>query len=224
MITDFTSEWYQNFNSKRLEHLANLDLDLCNKKVLEVSAGVGDLTHFWLDRDCKVTVTEPRLENRKQIQQKFPQTEILDIDLNKNDLQTIFNEKFDIIFCYGVLYHLKNPAKTLKILSEQCKGLLLIETIVHESDDLTISKGQRNIDDVKTGIDGYWNRMTRKLTFITLKFFFPYVYTPINQPKHSHFSLNWTKEGKVRRMIFIASRTPLANEKLSEVLLGNQTI
>ena len=59
----FRGGHYQRHNARRLEHLASLRLDLAGKRVLEVGAGIGDHTTFFLDRDCTVVATEPRPEN-----------------------------------------------------------------------------------------------------------------------------------------------------------------
>jgi len=53
----------QRRSARRLEHLASLGLDLHGKRVLEVGAGVGDHTGFFLDRDCTIVSTESKPEN-----------------------------------------------------------------------------------------------------------------------------------------------------------------
>jgi hypothetical protein len=49
-------------NVARLAHLAALDLPMDGGTVLEVGAGVGRLTGFFIGRDCSVVVTEARAE------------------------------------------------------------------------------------------------------------------------------------------------------------------
>lgn len=39
-----------------------------------------------------------------------------------------FDGKFDIIFCYGLLYHLGNPAKATEFMSKACLTTLIMET------------------------------------------------------------------------------------------------
>ena len=56
----FRGGHYQRHNARRQEHLASLQLDLAGKRVLEVGAGIGDHTTFFLDRECTVVATEPR--------------------------------------------------------------------------------------------------------------------------------------------------------------------
>ena len=59
-ITSFNEEFYQLHNRKRQEHLASLNLPLGDKRVLEVGAGVGDHSKFFIDRGCSIDVTEAR--------------------------------------------------------------------------------------------------------------------------------------------------------------------
>ena len=59
----FRSPQYCRHNCRRQEHLATLGLELDSKSVLELGAGVGDHTTFFLDRGCTVTSVKPRIEN-----------------------------------------------------------------------------------------------------------------------------------------------------------------
>ncbi len=54
----FLSYHYQRHNQRRLEHLATLGLSIAGSTVLEVGAGIGDHTSFFLDRGCHVVCTE----------------------------------------------------------------------------------------------------------------------------------------------------------------------
>jgi len=62
-LEDFHSVSYLRHNARRLEHLASLNLDISGRSVLELGAGVGDHTTFFLDRGCTVTCVKPRAEN-----------------------------------------------------------------------------------------------------------------------------------------------------------------
>src|SRR5438045_257276 len=50
IYAEFLSPAYQSHNIARLQHLDSLGLDLSGKRVLEVGAGVGDHTLFYLYR------------------------------------------------------------------------------------------------------------------------------------------------------------------------------
>jgi cyclopropane fatty-acyl-phospholipid synthase-like methyltransferase len=222
----FENEWYQNFNQKRLDHLQSLKLDLYNKKVLEVGAGVGDLTHFWISRNCDVTIHEAKSENIERLSKRYPNLDLITTDLNSGDLSRTLSSQFDIIFCYGVLYHLKNPTQTLKILSDKCSGMLLLETVVAKENGIVVKKGKHDKINEATAPDGQFCHLSREIIFATLKFFFPHIYVPLSQPNHEHFPENWTivdKKRKTYRAVFIVSQKELANKQLIEHLPMNQT-
>ena len=96
--TVFRTDFIHKHTQNRLRHLKSLDLDLSGKTVLELRAGVGDFTEFFLDSDCIVTAVEGRKENADMIRQRFADCEklrVLQMDLNKpgelrNNLTTSF--------------------------------------------------------------------------------------------------------------------------------------
>lgn len=221
-----TSEWYHDFNDQRLKHLDQLGLNLHGKKVLELGAALGDLTTFWLDKDCEITVTEPREENRAVLKSKFPALKILHLNLNETENDPLQDTYFDIAFCYGLLYLLKSPLKAIQYLSQKC-DVLLIETIVNASTEMEITKNKnsqiRSELSNQLGMNGYYAIPSRKWVFTTLKFFFPNVYVPLTQPKHNHFPINWadatTHKSQNKRAIFVASKHEIKSEQLSKELI-----
>ena len=56
----FKSEHYQKHNKNRLDHLASLGFSFEGSNILEVGAGIGDHTEFYLSYDCSVTVSDAR--------------------------------------------------------------------------------------------------------------------------------------------------------------------
>src|SRR5262245_4186926 len=65
----FHSDEYSRHTARRLEHLASLGIPVHSRTVLEVGAGIGDLTHYFLDRGCTVTATDVREENVRYLKQ-----------------------------------------------------------------------------------------------------------------------------------------------------------
>jgi len=104
----FLSWDYMRHNQRRQEHLASLGLDIRGSTVLEVGAGIGDHTSFFLDRDCRVVTSDAREENLKQLRRRYPDIEVRRLDLDSPP--STFEGAFDIVYCYGLLYHLQNPA------------------------------------------------------------------------------------------------------------------
>ena len=217
-IAAFHSDHYLRHNQRRLEHLASLGLNLAEKTVLEVGAGIGDHTSFFLDRQCQVTTTEGRLDNLAILQQRYSDLAVRHLDLNEPDPE--FNEKFDIVHCYGLLYHLHQPENGIAFMAAHCRQLLLLETCVSFGETELVNLCSEPADSPTQSVSGQGCRPTRPWILNRLKQHFPYVYLPFTQPNHEEFPLDWTNpstsNAALTRAVFIASRQPLNNPLLTE--------
>ncbi len=226
MIDEFKTEGYQRHNRCRQEHLASLGLSLRNKLVLEVGAGVGDHTGFWLERGCWVTCIEAREENAKRIRAAHPSAAVAVHDLDSGDLpESCRLMGYDVVYAYGILYHLAYPGRALKQWARVCSQLLLLETCVNTSVRATLQTIPEAVGNPTAGFSGVACRPSRSWVFRQLQQGFPYVYMPITQPDHEEFPLDWnnvTNEGNVRA-VFVASRQPLDNALLVSRIPMTQT-
>lgn len=125
---EFCAYHYLRHNQRRQEHLVSLNHPIAGKTVLEVGAGIGDHSSFFLDRGCKLTITEARTKNLSVICKRDPEAKVIQLDLDEPD--PAFQEVFEVVYCYGTLYHLKHPAAALQFLRRRCSGLLLLEACV----------------------------------------------------------------------------------------------
>ena len=77
-------------------------------------------------------ITPRRREDIEKTQNfLMKENNLLDSSKIKFEYKNIYNlgnEKFDFVFCFGVLYHLKNPYKALENLFEVTNDTLIIET------------------------------------------------------------------------------------------------
>ena len=223
-IKNFFNNHYLRHNSRRLEHLASLGLDLSSKSVLEVGAGVGPHTNFFIDRKCNVTSTDARLDLIKQLNHMYPRVKTYQWSLE--DVAP-FKKKFDVVYAYGVLYHTSDPYKVLENLSLRSKGMLLLETCVTDGDSLDAHVVNENQDDLTQSSSGKGCRPTRTFIFNGLKDFFPFVYITKTQPFHEEFPIKWSKgkrsiSKKLIRSVFVASRYEIKNKLLSKKLVYKQ--
>src|SRR5262245_9293378 len=101
LLDSFASDDYQRHNKRRQEHLASLHLDLSGRSVLEIGAGPGDHTGFFLDRGCHVTSTDGRPECVEALKARFPKAKILQFDANAEPPAEI--QPHQIIYAYGLL-------------------------------------------------------------------------------------------------------------------------
>ncbi len=210
-------------NTARLQHLATLQLDLDGKRVLEVGAGVGRLTGFFEERGCTVVSTDGRPENVEEIRNQFPhrRAEVLDLETTAD---FSYLGEFDIVFCYGTLYHLQHPEAALKAMAQVCRGMILLETCVTPGDDLEIHLEAEDLNNPNQAYSGMGCRPTRPWIMAMLKQCFGYAYVTQHQPCHHDFDLNWESPypKKLHRSVFVGSKQAIANSTLSATLPSQQ--
>ncbi|MCI0471576.1 MAG: class I SAM-dependent methyltransferase, partial [Candidatus Aminicenantes bacterium] len=216
----FHSDKYLHHNRKRFEHLDSLNIDFSGKKVLEVGAGIGDQTDYLLAKGCsQVLVTEVRPENLAILRDKFagePRVQVNRLDMEAPEE---IGEKFDICYCFGLLYHLANPEPALEFLSRHTEEMLLLETCVSYQHEDGINLCNEDAGSFSQSVSGKGCRPGRKWIFAQLKKYFDFVYMPITQPDHEQFPTDWTLPEynlPYARAIFIASRKKLNNPLLIE--------
>lgn len=227
---DFHSFWYLNHTFRVLEHLASMNLDLRNKNVLEVSAGIGDFTTFFLDRGCTVHATDSRAPNLAMMKWRFekePRVKTFFLDMEypgTSDLPR--GEKYDVVFNYGLLYHLANPKESIEFLVPFAKDLFLLETCVSPGNEEAINLVKEEKVYFSQAMHGTGCRPTRPWIFNQLKRHFPHVYMPTTQPNWKNHPIDWENKSAwsdLTRAIFVASRSPLDNPLLVPEVPMKQT-
>ena len=202
-------------NAARMEHLASLKLAIAGKRVLEVGAGIGLLTGFFEELGCSVLTTDGRSDNVAEIRRKYPhrQAEVLDLDTS-TDITHL--GEFDIIFCYGTLYHLANPEQAIKALAAVCQEMILLETCVTPGDDFAVNLVSENQDNPNQASSGMGCRPTRLWVMEMLRKYLGFAYVSQSQPFHYDFDLDWQSPlpKKLHRSVFVGSKSPLTNDQL----------
>jgi len=219
----FTASNALSINKARIEHLASIQLDLANKSVLEIGAGIGLLTEFFEKMNCSVLSTDGRPENLALIAKQWPQRKLQLLDLDQTS-DISFLGMFDVVFCYGTLYHLSYPEQALKSMASVCKEMILLETIVSLGNDTKINFVSESGSKTQA-ISRLGCRPTRQWVMGMLRKYFGYAYITKTQPCHEEFDVCWISpfyRKKNHRAVFIGSKIPLRNPLLSEEVLDHQ--
>jgi SAM-dependent methyltransferase len=215
IYAEFLGPEYQQHNLSRLQHLESLGLDLAQKSVLELGAGIGDHSLFYLYRNCRVLAVEGRLKLAKRLSERLAiDVKIVDFDLEPEKLEKF--GRFDLVHCYGLLYHLARPARFLSVVSRVGECLLL-ETAVTFGNEPTLNPCREMSSKPSQALHGEGCRPTRKWVFDELKLLYPYVYVTRTQPRHRDFPTDWTRsvpDGPPLRSVFVASHSPIHNSNL----------
>lgn len=205
-------------NEERLKHLASLKLSLHNKSVLEVGAGIGLHTIFFEKLNCDILSTDARQENIDYIQSHYKNRKVKLLQVAKLDDYNDIGQ-FDIVYCYGLLYHTDEPRKVLESLSKVCRGQLLLETCVTPGDHIGVHLcRESNSYDQAVGLVGC--RPTRRWIMDTLRELWGYAYVSKMQPNHYQFPTDWEIPTKSRnyRAVFVGSKNELENQLLCKDL------
>ncbi len=219
----FHSDFYLRITARSLEHLVTLGLPLRGRTVLEVGAGAGDYSTFFLERACRVTITDVRPELLAYLRRRFPGQDVQRLDLEAP--VALAGAPFEVVFCCGVLYHVRQPAQALAYLSECCQDLLLVSSQVIYGDEARLEEVDEEQARLGQSYYGRGSRFTRRWLWEQLQRHFPYVYMPLTQPAHPQFPIDWTvqpTDAKLVRAIFVAARQPLSCPLLTETWLERQ--
>jgi hypothetical protein len=223
-LVEFHSVAYLRHNQRRQEHLASLGLPLANRSVIEVGAGIGDHTSFFLDRNCEVVTSDGRPENLRLLQQRLPHVDARLLDLDQPE--ELLHERAEIVYCYGTLYHLRRPSEALAFLADRTSDLLLLETCVSVASGEHVNPVPEELRNPSQALTGHGCRPTRAWVRARLEEHFPFVYMTTTQPWHEEFPLTWSFDSPpeyLTRAVFVASRRALESPQLTTSIPKTQT-
>ena len=209
-------------NQARLDHLRSLGLPLRGRSVLDVGCGVGHLAQFFVREGCRVVCVDGREPNVASLRQRYPGLTAHVRDVERQPLAEL--GRFDVVFCYGLLYHLENPIGGLRNLASACGGLLLLETMVcdHELPLVRIDDETKTFSQALAGIG---SRPTPAFVVQALnRCGFAHVYAPRTPPDHEDFRFAWrndlaiARDGHPLRCVFVAARERQSSPGLVSLL------
>lgn len=202
-------------NKARQEHLGSLGLDLERRRVLEVGAGIGLHTPFFLQRNCQVVVTDGNPENVEEIRRRYPQLAAEVLDLERDEPLHRLGD-FDLVYCYGLLYHLADPARALARLADVCTGQLLLETCVSLGNFEEVLL-LRDFVSNNQAVSGIGCRPTRVWVWARLRECLGNAYMARTQPDHPDFPTDWDYPPTqlLYRAVFVGSKVPLTLDTLT---------
>lgn len=215
----FDSAYYQGMNQARLTHLETLGLVLESKSVIDIGSGPGDMAQYFITKDCRVVCVDGRQDNIDRLKERYPGLEGHVADVQFPNVLDKFG-KFDIVFCYGLLYHTENPLQVLRNMYNVCDGFLLLETMTCDTTLPVMSLSDESLTATQA-LDGLACRPSEAfMTLAMLEIGFKYVYTTRTMPDHPQFqykrlnNMDWFRDNNPMRTIMVASHDPINNPNL----------
>ena len=217
----FDWPYYQDITGARLEHLAGLDLPLAGRSVIDVGSGIGRLSEFFVERGCEVFCVDGREDNIARLRALYPERRAAVVDVQTDQLRE--HGSFDVVFCYGLLYHLSNPIGFLHNAAAICRELMIVETCITDSEDRVVFLVD-DPDDPTMALNRVASRPSPTYVVTALRLSgFEHVYSPRALPRHKDFQYerrndsSHLRDDNVMRDIFVASRRELKLPSLRPV-------
>lgn len=95
---------------------------------IDVGCGLGHFSGLLRSHGLDVVAVEGRPDNTEEAARRNP--DITFHTLSVEDPQLLSLGQFDLVFCFGLLYHLENPFLAIRQLQAITRKLLLIEAVV----------------------------------------------------------------------------------------------
>jgi SAM-dependent methyltransferase len=111
--------------------LPELKQRLSLKTALDLGCGVGHFAELLHNFGLEVLAVDGRAENVEEAKRRYPQLRFEVIDAQDPALSGL--GRFDLVFCFGLLYHLENPFRVIRSISNLTSKLTLIEGMVYPS-------------------------------------------------------------------------------------------
>jgi len=217
-LEGFETPEAQAINKARLDHLDSLGLPLDGRTVLDVGSGPGHLAQYFVARGCDVLSTDAREENVRRLQELYPGHQADTIDVERDSLDAL--GRFDVVFCYGLLYHLESPVLALRKLASVCDDLLLVETMVCDS-PLPVLRLEDEYLSLNQALRGIAHRPSPAWVAMVLdRIGMHNVYLAAEPPAHPDYrfdrlhGLETARDGHLLRAVFVASWNALDNDRL----------
>ncbi len=122
------SERRKEFLNRLLQELRGV-LDL--KTALDVGCGIRVFSKYLSSLGLKVTSFDARENNIAEARRRCPEVDFHVLDVEDSRIRQL--GQFDLVLCFGLLYHLENPFRAVRNLYAVTGKVLIIETMVSPS-------------------------------------------------------------------------------------------
>ena len=102
---------------------------------------------------------DAREECIRPVQARYPGVGTAQVDLNARDALRSLGT-FEVVHCYGLLYHLEDPATGIANIEAACNDLLLLETCVSARHDEGVYPAGELAEDFTQSVRGCGCRPT----------------------------------------------------------------
>jgi len=185
--------------------LAKLKPALGLTNAVDAGCGVGFFSQTLAECGLQVCGFDAREENVEEAQRRFPGIAFGQGDMEDPKVASL--GRFDLVLCFGLLYHLENPLRAIRNLRAITGKCLLLESmcVPEERSTLLLRQERRQDDQSLTELACYPSESS--LVKMLYGAGFAKVYRVAQLPDHDDF--RETAEHARRRTVLVASSLPI---------------
>ena len=146
----FDSNLYINWRTKRIKKLIDIlggENWFKSKSILELGAGFGHISQSFINLNSNLTICDGRISHVNIIKNRIKKSkDIFQLDNDEDWSNKFKDNEFDLVIHWGLLYHLDNWERDLKITLSTGK-IISLESEVCDSDKLICRKRKEFGDD-----------------------------------------------------------------------------
>ncbi len=213
----FDLEHYDALNISRGEAVSRLLLELKEplglRTVVDIGCGLGYFSGLLKSLGLDVLGVDGREQNVDEAQRRFRHIPFRQCDAQDSALRDLGN--FDLVFCFGLLYHLENPLIAIRHLHALTSKLLLVESVIFPGDEpimALVDEGQTE----DQGLNHFAFYPTEAcLIKMLYRAGFSHVYGLHAPPRHPEYRKG--KNARRTRTMLVASDNPLSSRLLDRL-------
>ncbi len=186
--------------------------DLNLRTALDLGCGVGYFSALLQDLGLQVTASDARAENIAEARSRFPGIDFHVADAEDPALADLGT--FDLVLCFGLLYHLENPLRAVRNFRALTGKVLLLESMAVENEQpffLLLDEPEGEDQSLRSvscyPSEGAMIKMAYRAGF-------PNVYRFRELPNHEDFRAS---TGRTRARTVIAASVPPLASSLIEI-------
>jgi tRNA (mo5U34)-methyltransferase len=210
----FDAKHYELLNSSRAAVVSKVLLQtkssLGLQTAVDVGCGLGYFSGLLLSLGFEVTSVDGRAENVEEAKRRYPNAKFKQCNAEDPRLKEL--GQFDLVFCFGLLYHLENPLLAIHNLHEMTKNLLFVEGVIFPGQEpiMALVDEERHEDQGLNHIAFYPTEAC--LVKMLYRSGFSHAYGFACQPDHPDYQAG--SNSRRVRTILVASRGPIASQLL----------
>ncbi len=172
---------------------------------VDAGCGVGFFSQTLAECGLNVCGFDARAENVDEARRRFPGIPFEQADIEEHKICQL--GRFDLVLCFGLLYHLENPLRAVRNLRAITKKCLLLESMCLPDERCTLLLRQEARQEDQSLKEMACYPSEGSLVKILYRAGFAKVYRVTSLPNHDDF--RETAEHTQRRTVLLASSIPI---------------